>query len=217
MPRKRENLIGKRYSRLLVIDYAPDYICKTGKATSQWLCKCDCGNKLIVSRGHLKNSHTQSCGCLQKQRISEIKKTHGMDGTRLHNIWRSMISRCCTKSSGSYNNYGARGIKVCSEWISNFCNFQIWAVKNGYNDDLYLERIDNNGDYCPENCCWISYKAQQRNKRTNHFMTCDGETKTMIEWSEITGINYGTLSNRVNALKWSDEKALKTPIQKFIK
>lgn len=214
MPRKRENLIGRKFNMLKVEDFAEDYVDKSGKHSACWKCKCECGNIIVVQGNHLKHSHTKSCGCYQKQKVSESKKTHGMKKTRIYTIWCSMISRCNTKSSGSYKNYGERGIKVCQDWLEDFVNFYNWAITNGYKDNLYLERVDNNGDYCPENCCWRTYKEQQRNKRTNHFMTYNGETKTMAEWSEITGISYGTISYRSNVLKWSDEKALGTPVKK---
>lgn len=177
-----------------------------------WLCQCDCGNKKIVDGRHLLSKHTRSCGCLQKESVSKISKTHGLSNTRLHSIWQSMKSRCSCKG-GSYKNYGGRGIFVCEEWKNSFENFYNWAINNGYKNNLYLERKNNDGNYCPENCCWITYKEQQRNKRNNHYLTYNGETKPMSEWAEILNINYGTLSYRINIAKWDVVKAFETPVK----
>ena len=213
MVKKRMNLIGKRFGRLTVIDFAEDYVPPSNHHVAQWKCRCDCGNEIIVAQNHLRNNHTKSCGCLQKNTVSEKSKKHGMSKTRHHTIWKSMLSRCKTKTGGSYQNYGGRGINVCQEWADDFMNFYCWAIDSGYAENLYLERKNNNGNYCPENCAWITYKEQQRNKRNNHFLTYKGETKTMIEWSEILKINYGTLCYRINVAKWSVEKAFETPIK----
>lgn len=207
---KRKEMVGIKFNHLLVIaegGYNEKSKCYL------WKCRCDCGNEVVVMGQHLRSGHTKSCGCVQKETVRKMKTTHGMDNTRLHGIWRSMLSRCYTKTSGSYKNYGARGITVCYEWLHDFRSFYNWAMENGYKENLYLERTDNNGNYEPSNCTWKTYKEQQRNKRNNHFITYSGETKTMVEWSEILGINYETLSYRLNIAKWNVERAFNEPVK----
>lgn len=207
---KAEDLSGKRFGLLVplnrIFNHTEDNI------QVYWLCKCDCGNTTIVTANHLKSGHTRSCGCLQKQIATELCTVHGKSGTRLHTIWRSMLSRCNSSNSGSYRNYGARGIVVCREWKEDFVSFYKWALNSGYKSNLYLERIDNNGNYEPSNCTWKTYKEQQRNKRTNHFITYNGKTQTMIEWAEEIGINYATLNYRINIAKWDIGRALTEPV-----
>lgn len=111
--------------------------------------------------------------------------------TRLHNIWRNMLSRCVPR-----NKYGQRGINVCEDW-KDYSLFKEWAIQNGYSDCLSIDRIDNNGDYNPSNCRWVNAKQQARNRRTSRYFTCDGETKTIAEWSEQKGINYNLLRRRI--------------------
>ena len=135
--------------------------------------------------------------------------------TRLHKIWESMRARCYDKNHIHFENYGGRGIYVCGEW-SDYVHFRDWALNNGYSEDLTIDRIDVNGDYCPENCRWVTMKEQQNNKRTNRYISMNGETHTISNWSEITGIKKTTLKERLNS-GWSVEKALTTPVRKRAK
>lgn len=131
--------------------------------------------------------------------------------TRLYSIWHCMKLRCYNKNRESYKNYGARGIKVCSEWLLDFNNFKNWAYNNGYNDTLTLDRIDNNDDYKPSNCRWVTPKEQQNNTRRNHYILFNGQNKTLKQWSEELDIPYFCLRSRLNNLNWSVEKAFSTP------
>lgn len=117
--------------------------------------------------------------------------------TRLQNIYFHMKYRCTNPKNKSYHYYGDRGITVCDEWLNNSKAFYTWALKHGYRNDLTIDRIDNNGNYCPENCRWITQKEQSNNTRRNKYVTIDGQTHTIAEWCDITGINYGTLKSRV--------------------
>lgn len=143
-----------------------------------------------------------------------MAKTHGMSTTRLYYLWRSMKERCCLPSQDNYKRYGGRGIKVCDEWINNFEAFRDWAYRNGYNDSLSIDRIDNNGDYTPNNCRWVTLKEQARNTRGNHYVEFMGQRKTLVELSEEYNVNYDLLKTRINKLHWSIEKALFTPPEK---
>ena len=131
---------------------------------------------------------------------------HGDSRTRLYKIWKSMRGRCYLKSNTSYDRYGARGIKVCPEW-QDYQTFKDWAVNNGYDDSLTIDRINCNGDYTPSNCRWVTYKEQANNTRRNRILTAFGETMTMTQWAEKTGIKVATIWARLNK-GWDVEKAL---------
>ena len=120
---------------------------------------------------------------------------HGQEPKRLYNTWCNMRRRCYEKQNHKYKNYGGRGIKICPEWL-DFCVFREWALSNGYSETLTLDRINVNGNYEPTNCRWVTQKIQQNNRSNNHLITYNGETHTMKEWSEITGISYRTIKDR---------------------
>lgn len=137
-------------------------------------------------------------------------KTHGQKGTRLYNIWRNMKARCHNSKNKDFKHYGGRGVVVCNEWAHDFAAFYQWAHANGYSDDLTIDRIDGNGNYCPNNCRWITIQEQQKNKRGNRHITYKNKTRNISEWAEIIGIDRKTLEYRVE--KWGVEKAFCTPI-----
>lgn len=133
--------------------------------------------------------------------------------SNLYRVFNSMVERCTKPTTKNYHNYGGRGIKVCDEWIGNYQAFCEWALDNGYKKGLQIDRIDNNGNYEPSNCRWVTPKQNSNNARFNRLLTCNGETHTMSEWSEITGIIQTTISSRIRR-GCSDEEALTTPINK---
>lgn len=118
-----------------------------------------------------------------------------------------MISRCYKKYSNNYDIYGGRGISICQEWLDDFMNFYNWAMNNGYSDYLSIDRIDPNGNYCPENCKWSTAKEQANNTRSTVFLTYNGKTKPASEWSKITGISRNTITRRKRS-GWTDEECL---------
>lgn len=131
---------------------------------------------------------------------------------RLYRIWANMRTRCNNPNFARYADYGGRGIKVCEEW-GTFEPFREWAVSNGYKENLTLDRIDNDGGYCSENCRWVTQREQCNNKRNNHTLTYNGETLTISEWAQRLNMNYFSLHDRITKLGWSAEKALTTPIK----
>lgn len=148
-----------------------------------YLCSCKCGNKKIVRYDHILSGGVQSCGCIKKEGRN---KKHGLYSfnERLAKSWQTMLYRCENKKNTHYKDYGGRGIKVCDEW-HNAENFMNWAIKNGYKDNLTIDRIDVNGNYCPENCRWVTQKEQTRNTRTNHFILFDGEKRCLEDWLHL--------------------------------
>lgn len=201
---------GQRFGRLTVIRRAEND--NAGKA--QWLCRCDCGTYKVIRSGNLKEtSKTKSCGCLKRELLHKQKNglKHGMYGTRIYTEWASMKWRCYCEKNTSYERYGGRGIKVCDEWLNDFLPFYNWAMSSGYRDDLTLDRIDNNGDYRPDNCRWVTMKVQDNNKRNNKFYEHDGKRMTGSQWSEYLGAkDRHLISDRIDR-GWSIERALSTP------
>lgn len=201
------NLTGEKFGRLTVLKY----IGKSKTHQKLWLCKCECGNEKITTTAYLSSGDTKSCGCLSKERsrffYSELNKTHGMTNTRLYRKWRGIIDRCYNVKTNGYKNYGGRGIKVCDEWKKDYMNFYNWAYKTGYKDGLTIDRINNDGDYEPNNCRWLTVKEQCNHKRNNHLLTYNGMTYTLKQWSEKLNISYSTIKGR--SLKgWNNEEIL---------
>lgn len=137
---------------------------------------------------------------------------HGETKTRLHKIWESMHARCEYPKHSHYHSYGGRGIVVCDEW-REYLLFAKWARANGYGETLSIDRIDVNGNYCPENCRWVSMKEQANNKRNNHLVSYGGETHTITEWAGILGIGKTTIKERLK-MGWSEEATLTTPVRR---
>lgn len=152
------DLTGVQFGKLIVLRFS--HINKFQQ--SMWLCRCDCGNETIVHSNNLRRGYTQSCGCARNRKTSERATKHGMHGTVLYKRWKSMKERC-----EDLNNpvYGGKGIKVCDEWKEDFQTFYEWSMANGYDTKLQIDRIDGNGNYCPENCRWVTAKANSENRK----------------------------------------------------
>ena len=197
------NLTGKRFGRLTVIKH----IGSGSGGHARWLCECDCGKQRYVYGYNLRNGTTKSCGCLNREHIVRSTTTHGKSNSSIYNIWKGMINRCYRKTAQHYDNYGGRGISVCDEWRASFQNFDRWAMNNGYCEGLSIDRIDNDSNYCPENCRWVSRNEQANNKRTTRMVTYNGETHAIAEWAEILGIKRETLYDRIIRKQWDIERA----------
>lgn len=168
--------------------------------------RCDCGTEKLINKNNVikKVCPTRSCGCLAREMARARQLRHGKDGTRIYRIWGGMRRRCYEVTNKSYDDYGARGIRVCDRWQ---------LFENFYEDmgepptiRHSLGRIDNNGHYEPKNCRWETGKQQQRNTRSNRFVTWKGKTKTIMEWSEVLGINAPVLYYRISR-GWSPRHA----------
>lgn len=135
----------------------------------------------------------------------KYNKSHGLSQTRVYSIYNNMIHRCYNEKVAHYDLYGGRGIRVCDEWRNSVEAFYEWAINNGYDENLTIDRIDSNGNYEPSNCKWATMKVQQNNKRSNLFLTINGETHTVTEWSRLTGIPRQTIQNRHYAGKTGED------------
>lgn len=168
--------IGDKYGKLLVtgISYKES---NHGRIYRIANCSCECGNKYSTRDSRLRRT-VRHCGCIKQTRV----KKYGISGTRLYNTWIHMIDRCYNKQCINYNDYGGRGIKVCESWKVDVKNFYEWAINNGYESNLTIERKDVNKDYSPDNCTWIEFGYQASNRRTTKLITAFGETKTTSEW-----------------------------------
>lgn len=168
---------GDKFNCLTVIKFDHFKRDNHGWNRSMWLCKCDCGKETIVNVTNLRKGHIKSCGCLRKDqsKISSFKHGHCFNGkhSRIYQIHRDMLNRCKNSNLRQYKDWGGRGITICDEWL-NFNTFHEWAMSHGYNDTLQIDRINNNGNYCPENCRFVDRQTNVQNSR------CTTLTKTKV-------------------------------------
>lgn len=201
---KQKDITNQKFGKLTA-----KYICGQDKwKRNIWLCECECGNTTEVMIGNLTSLTVQSCGCNH-----DGHPTHKQSKTRLYNIWQKMKNRCYDSNTQAYKDYGGRGINVCDEWKNSFVSFQKWALSNGYQDNLTIERKDNNGNYCPQNCMWANRTQQGNNKRNNIILTWNNKSQTISQWANELNISASALRARKHR-GWDDVKTLTTPIQK---
>jgi len=214
MPPQPKNLVGQRFGRLVVVEYA-----RPGKrgAGATWLVRCDCGVERVVSAANLRRGCTQSCGCLNRDRTAEaIRKRctrHGqakLKRTGTYSTWNSMKNRCDNPRAQDYYLYGARGISVCDRW-RDFKNF--YADMGEKPAGLTIERIDINGDYEPSNVRWATRAEQTRNTRSNRNLTVNNLTLCVTDWAIKVGVRRNLIYQRLNA-GWEIERAIFTPSQR---
>lgn len=187
-----EDLSGMKFNMLTVVERVE----RLPNGKTLWRCICDCGNETIVEGYNLKSGGTKSCGCLQKEMSSKYKTTHGMSNTRLYRIWTDMKQRCINENRARYKRYGGRGITFESTW-NDFEPFRDWALSNGYDDDLSIDRINNELGYYPDNCRWTDVITQENNRSSNRYFSYSGETHTIAEWSRVLNVRYTTLYQRI--------------------
>lgn len=177
----------------------------------RWHCRCDCGNEKDVQATKLDHGRTLSCGCYAAENVSRRMKRHGLSRTRIHREWSHMRQRCLPNAE-CHKRYYDRGISVCPEWESFDVFYEYVSKLENFGKESYsLDRIDNNKGYEPGNVRWADMKTQGRNKENTIFLTYNGETKTLCEWSEITGVPYGRIYRRIRYRGYSVKDAIETP------
>ena len=203
---KLKDLTGQKFGKLTVIKRVEN----SKWNETRWLCKCECGNEAIVNYGKLAYKHTTSCGCYARELFVNNVSKHNLRKTRLYNIWAGMKQRCFNKNSKAYNRYGGRGITICNEWKNDFKKFYEWSMKNGYKDNLTIDRINNDGNYEPKNCRWADNKTQSNNRNNNVILEYNNEKHNIKEWCKIMNVTESALKHRLER-GWDLEKALTTP------
>ena len=169
-----DNLLGRRFGRLIVKDRAEDTVSKSGRHRVMWVCSCDCGNEVVVLSDNLKRGKTQSCGCLRNDKNKERFSTHRATDTRLYGIWSAMKTRCLNKNSHAYKDYGERGIHVCDKWINDFSEFAAWGKK-----------------------CYCYYRYIATKLKWYKHSAYNGETHTVTEWARLLNKNPKTIFSRI--------------------
>ena len=182
------------------------------------LCRCECGAERLLLMQSLNSGASTQCRSCQS-RGNTTRRTHNRTRTTEHNIWCAMRRRCNKPQTQTYRRYGGRGIRVCDEWNAPRTGFQAFFRDMGARPSAEhtLERVDNDGDYTPENCRWATRTEQARNRSTSALVEIDGETKTIAEWCEEAGIPQYLFHNRTKVLGWEPRRALCTPARKFTK
>lgn len=199
---------GQRFTRWTVIEEV-----LPRPALRRVLCRCDCGTiRTVYLFQGLLGGQSKSCGCLALERRTARNTTHGLSDTAEHNIWKGMKARCYNPKDTGYKKYGARGITVCERWINSFENF-LADMGPRPSPEHSIERADGNGPYAPDNCRWATRAEQQRNLRSNVWLTLGERTMILTDWAREYGIHYVTLKNRLNR-GWPVEQAITAPVKK---
>lgn len=191
--------IGKTFGRLTI----KDYFVKNRR--QYYLCECSCGIiKEIRKDSVVKDKRaTRSCGCIKKEQDLKnlfVEKTHGMTKHRLYKIFNGIKTRCTNDKNNRFSRYGGRGISICKEWTDDYINFHNWAMSNGYKEGLSIERINNDGNYEPNNCEWIEFKEQCKNRKNTIRVLYKDKIYCLMDFSKIVNIPYSTLKNRTKKL-----------------
>ena len=180
---------GERYGRLTIIREV-EPAGSSNKRVRRFLCRCDCGNEIICRLPNLKSGTTKSCGCYRKFVSSNRRDCHHLKNTRIYRIWCGMKRRCYNKHNEHFDRYGGRGIIVCDEWKTDFMNFYDWAMSNGYDDKLSIDRINNEGNYEPSNCRWANQKQQIVNSTAAIKCSLGGNIVSLSDIADILGVSF---------------------------
>ena len=181
-----------KFNRLTALEYVDQ-----GPCGARWKFRCDCGNIKIINAYFVKTGQTKSCGCWNEENKHNRYRIHGLYNTKLEIAWSHMKQRCLNPKSKEYKNYGGRGITICDEWENDVAAFAKWAYENGYREGLTIDRIDNNGNYTPENCRWTTMEVQENNKRNNQYYDWNGEQITLSQIAKRNDISRNRLYYRI--------------------
>lgn len=195
------DLTGVRFGRLTAVREAEQI-----GYTKRWLCRCDCGRTVAVSRQHLRRGSTNSCGCFRRDNSTALRTTHGQKGRPEYRIWCAMKERCLNQSNISYPRYGAKGISVCHRWLHDYAAF-IADMGSRPSKNHSIDRIDSSGDYEPSNCRWATDEQQRANRSDNRRVDVNGKSLTLAEAVRMVGVPYRRVWARLHR-GWSVERAL---------
>lgn len=217
-PTNFRDLTGQVFSRLTVIDRAPDFLDQKGRSRVRWRCVCECQRVIIVRSDHLYKGTIRSCGCLRADVLKSLvgvcryQFQHGNSRTREYQSWNQARQRTTNPKNHKYPSYGGRGIRMAEEWIDDFpAFFQHMGFRP---PGTTLDRIDNNRGYEPGNCRWATAKEQARNTRNNVLIEIDGLKKTAGEWSEVSGIPEERIRTRISRDCWDAKRAVFSPLKR---
>lgn len=215
----RKDITGQRFGKLVAVKRLPTRLSPSGRKYSVWLCQCDCGKQVEARLNNLTEGTKRSCGCLIKEahaeqcrELGKQSTKHGDFGTKLYGVWAAMKRRCYNPHAKYFELYGGRGIKVCQDW-HEYEPFKEWALTNGYQQGLSIDRIDCDGNYEPGNCRWVTMAAQQRNCRNNRHYNYKGKSYTVKEIAEMVGLKPRTVQGRIER-GWTIEEVVETPCLK---
>jgi len=206
--------IGDTVEYITIEDIKLEFYGKQNKRFAYYKCKCGNNGKCLLTI--IMTGKQKSCGCLKAKLASERMKEynkdgHGLSNHKLYYVWATMKTRCSNPNIHYYKDYGGRGITVCDEWKEDFKTFYDWSMENGYKEGLSIDRVDNDGNYEPDNCRWATSKEQAENRRNSikKEITAFGEIKTVHEWSkdERCAVSVGTILYRIGA-EWDIERAI---------
>lgn len=207
---RRIDITGQVFNYLTALEYSHTY-----QTHAYWLFECACGERITTSANTVRRGNTTSCGCQKRERAGLLNLTHGGscgEHVRIYRIWAQMKNRCQSDKVATYPYYGGRGITVCQEWSDSFDAFRDWALANGYSDELTIDREDNDGNYEPGNCRWVTQVVQNNNRRSNRIINYLGMDMTLSEYISSTGINGPVLRRRLD-LGMSPELAAIKPVR----
>lgn len=208
------DISGQKFNRWTV----EELVGRTTSGGGLWKCRCECGTVRNVDGRSLRDGTSKSCGCLRNDnaKAGKYNSARAVTHERLYGVWSGIRSRCLNPHDRAYERYGGRGITICDQW-KDYRTFYNWAIENGYDDSspkyvCTVDRIDNNGNYTPDNCRIVPQLIQCNNRQTNHLLEYEGSTHTISEWARITGINKHTIRRRIDTYGWSVQKALTEPL-----
>ena len=205
--KKLDVKVGQRFGMLTVLKELEPHITPCGTTKRMFECRCDCGNIVRKELAYMKVC--ESCGCTKPTIGDRTRKyTKSATSSFIYTTWLGMRQRCYDPNAEKYKNYGGRGIRICDDWYNDFSKFYTWSLKNGAKKGLTIDRIDNDGNYEPNNCRWVSLKTQARNKTTTRYITCNGITKPLCVWSEELGIGESTIRARIDKYGYTIPQAL---------
>jgi len=227
-----KDIINIKHGRLTPFREVEEHLSPSGGISRMFYCLCDCGSYRNVALSDLRRKGIKSCGCYNKEQLKKSVTSHGLSNTRIYNIYKKIIIRCNKENSKYYKNYGQRGIKVCKEWLCDkgLQNFYNWSINNGYNDNLSIDRINNDDGYSPENCRWATRVVQNCNQRkrkdNSSWYTGIGYVEKINKYSSRISVNgkrivIGYLKTKKEALEARNDYIVNNnlihKLQKYVK